>query len=146
MVNVMKNVGYGFLLLLFVLVVMVVNRIIFVQQTVDKSARGVITKTLDSDNVIQNYEWFKQTAQDYDAALANIETTRAQVKDLASVPASKRDWQDKKDLSAARTTLSGQIQYANSLAADYNARSKMMNRSIFKAGDRALPTRLEIVQ
>jgi cell shape-determining protein MreC len=139
--------AFGWILGGFAVMVMLIvaANVLFVADTANRSAKGVITKTLDSDNVIQNYEWFKQTKQDYETAKANLTVAKKQVAELKQTPREKMDWSDKSALDKAQTTVTGQVAHVNQLAADYNARSKMTNRSIFKAGDVELPTSLELV-
>lgn len=99
------------------------------------TAHKVIDKTINADNAIYNYEWFKQKKQDIDAAQQNASNTVEQI-DLFinDLPKDKKEWtaQDKSELSRLRTILSGQKNYYNSLVADYNARASMANRSLFE--------------
>lgn len=110
---------------------------LFVADTVVDSAKGVVTKTLDSDNVIQNYEWFKQTYRDVLAAEAKITTLEDEKKMFMDSAGDRKDWsfEDKNEYSRLGSTISGLKNHRQDLVAQYNARSKMMNRSIFKGSD-----------
>jgi hypothetical protein len=139
----MKTFGWICTTLLLVVGVTVLDKVLFVTDTVDRSVKGVITKTLDSDNVLQNYEYFKQSNQDYVAARTNVEVSKKKVAELKETPRKDMDWSDKQELTKAETTLQGQIAYVNQLVADYNAKSQMQNRSLFKTKD--LPFQLETI-
>lgn len=98
------------------------------------SAGQVIEKTYDADNAIYNYEWFKQQYEDIQAAGRVIKNTKielASYKEMYGDP-KEWDWQTKQDYNSINTKYLGQKNHYESLVADYNARSEMANRNIFK--------------
>jgi len=98
------------------------------------SAGNVITKTYDADNAIYNYEWFKQQYEDIQATERIISNTYIQMeayKDLYG-NASEWDWQTRQDYNSLQTKFLGQQNFYEDLVAEYNARSQMANREIFK--------------
>lgn len=106
-----------------------------------RSARDIAEKTLDADNIIGNYEWFKQRAEDLDAAVQRIQITEDAVADLKEeLPENRRDWDydDKQEMSRLRTDLRGQKAHYENLSAEFRARSKMANRAIFKNNNKII--------
>lgn len=82
----------------------------------------VITKTLDTDNIIQSYEWFYDVNASYTARYAQV----IQYKDFLS------NETDKDERYRMRTELAAMQQTCRVLATKYNANSEKMNKSIFK--------------
>ena len=100
----------------------------------------IVSKTMDADNVIHNYEWFKQTAEDITATISKIKTSQEQIDSFVSVAGPRTAWtfEDKTEYSRLASVVTGLKNYRDDLAATYNARSKMINRNIFE-GDTSLP-------
>jgi hypothetical protein len=97
------------------------------------SAPGrVVNKTLQTNNIVFNYERF------FDIN-ANFITRVAQVKQYKEFLASETDSVEKINL---RTELAAIQQSCRELATKYNADSQKMNRSLFK--DKDLPYTLSI--
>lgn len=94
----------------------------------------IIQKTLDADNVIHNYEWFKSTAEALEACPQKIQIAERELKEHQEFAGPRADWtfEDKQEASRLRTVLSGQKQRFENMKADFRARSKMANRAIFK--------------
>ena len=103
----------------------------------------VIGKTLDADNIIYNYEWFKQTYQDVKAIDRKIENAVLVVKNFKESAGARSEWtfEDKTESSRLNTVVLGLKNQRQDLVATYNARSAMATREIFKTGE--LPERLE---
>ena len=98
------------------------------------SAGNIIDKTYDADNAIYNYEWFKTQYEDIQATeriIGNTKTEMDAYKDMYG-NATLWDWQTKQDYNSLQTKYLGQQNYYEDLVADYNARSNMVNREIFK--------------
>ena len=104
-------------------------------------ARRVYEKTLDADNVIYNYEWFKQRYEDIDAIDSKIVQAKAAVEQFKVDAGERKDWDrmDKEEFSRLSSVELGLNQQRADIAAEYNARSRMANRKIFKMGDTELP-------
>lgn len=102
-----------------------------------RQAARIADKTMDADNVIYNYEWFKQRYQDVRAVDAKIVSSRQSVAAFEQSAGPRKEWtrEDRIEHSRLSSVLLGLRQQRNDLAADYNARSRMANRSIFKGGD-----------
>ena len=100
-----------------------------------RTARGIAERTLNSDNVLQNYEWFKQTHQDVLAADVQLQNAKLALEDFrANNP---RPWDYPTSTEAARlgSIVLGIQNQRQNLVAQYNARSRMLNRSLFKTND-----------
>ena len=106
-------------------------------------ATKVYEKTLDADNAIYNYEYFKQAYQDILATGQKIVTAQAAVDEFIKTagPRDKWDFRDKEESARLATNLTGLKNVRNDMVATYNARSKMANRSIFQG--RELPVSIE---
>lgn len=90
----------------------------------------IVSKTLDADNVIQNYEWFHDANGNY---LARV----AQIKQFKSLATSEPDPQEK---SRLRIEMAAIQQSCRDLSRRYNANAGKMNRGIFR--ERSLPDQL----
>lgn len=98
------------------------------------SAGNIIDITYDAENAIYNYEWFKTQYEDIQATERIIGNTKVEMdayKELYG-NASGWDWQTKQDYNSLQGKYLGQQNFYEDLVAEYNARSKMANREIFK--------------
>lgn len=102
----------------------------------------VIGKVLDADNIIYNYEWFKQTYQDVKAIDLKIKNAGNMVKRFKVDAGPRTTWafEDKTEYSRLNAVFLGLQNQRADIVATYNARSKMASRSIFKTGE--LPEQL----
>jgi len=105
----------------------------FLANTVIDSAKGVVTKTADPNNVIYNYEYFKQACQDIkaqDGIIVNAETA-LQTFETSAGARSTWDYNDKNTDAQLSENVTGAKNTQQQMIAEYNARAKMMNRKIF---------------
>lgn len=102
--------------------------------TVATAPSRVINKTLETDNIVFNYERF------FDVS-ANFTSRAAQVKQYKGFLATETDQTEKVRL---RTEMAAMQQSCRELATKYNADSQKMNRSLFK--DKDLPYTLNIAE
>lgn len=103
----------------------------------------VVSKTFDADNMIYNYQWFKQQYADIEAISTKADNADAALKAFETSAGDRTAWtfEDKqRDQQLASIALGLKNQRA-SMVAEYNARSQEVNRSIFKTGD--LPDHIE---
>ncbi len=91
-----------------------------------------VSHTVDVDTAFSNYEWFHDTYQDIVATKQKIKTNydMAQMKDVSQE--TKENYM---------TNYSGAVNYLATVVADYNAKSKMWNRTLFK--DKNLPWKIK---
>jgi hypothetical protein len=91
----------------------------------------VINRTLQTTNIIQNYEWFFDTN-------AQFKTRLQQVRDQEAAMADETDKAERERLRIELNT----IRYScRDLANTYNANSEKQNRALFKS--RGLPATLD---
>lgn len=102
----------------------------------------VVDKVLDPNNIIQNYEWFKQQYQDYNAINVKCNDADTSVARFMRTmgPRDKWDFSDKEELARLQTISDGLKYQRADIVAKYNARSQMASRDIFKTGE--LPAQL----
>jgi hypothetical protein len=104
------------------------------------TAYDAVSKTVNADNAIYNYEWFKQTLSDIEKVqnqYQNAVLTYSDFKD--GLPSLRSEWtfEDKNEDSRLRSVVDGLYNHREELIANYNARAKMANRNIFQ--DSILP-------
>lgn len=94
-----------------------------VAHTALNSAAGIMTKTLNSDNVLHNYEWF------YDVN-ASIESRVGQIRTHSKLASPETDSNERSKLNME---LAAMQQSCRDLVTKYNANSQKANRSLFKS-------------
>jgi hypothetical protein len=108
-----------------------------------ETAYGVQNKTLNADNAIYNYQWFKQQHQDINTTKAQLDNASMAV-DLFKKEAgdrSKWTFEDKNEASRLESIRLGLKNNLEKTINDYNARASMANRAIFE--DKLLPGFIE---
>jgi len=101
-----------------------------------QTAHDVIDKTINADNAIYNYEWFKQQTQDIEALETKITIAEQAVISFESAAGERKDWtfEDKTEDARLRSIAVGlRSQYTTAIA-NYNARASMATRNIFEDG------------
>lgn len=108
-----------------------------------RTAKGVIERTANPDNVIANYEWFKRQYQDVKAIDVRLEVSRKAVSSFESSAGNRSSWtfEDKQESSRLNSIVLGLEGQRASMVSEYNARTQMMNRDIFRTSD--LPSELQ---
>ena len=99
------------------------------------SAGNIIDDVYNPTSAVYNYEWFKQRFEDIHATEIQITNTKENMKQyrlLYGENASEWGWQTRQDYNSLNKIYLGQQNYYESIVAEYNARSKMANREIFK--------------
>lgn len=96
----------------------------------------IIQQTFDANNVIYNYEWFRQQYQDVEAMKMKIVNSQSQLDSWISSAPDRSDWktQDRQTHSQLNSIVLGQKNQLAQMIANYNARATMANRSIFMSG------------
>jgi len=138
----LKAFGIGVLLVVFMLAMGVVNFGCSVFDMGVNSAQDVAKKTLDADNVLHNYEWFKQQNDDFIAVNRKIMQAKKALADFEGSAGNRATWtySDKDNQARLQANVTGIQAQADDIIATYNARSKMQNRALFK--DKNLPAEL----
>lgn len=134
------------LLLSAIVIISIGAGAIWVIQTVfypAEQAGRVMRKTLDADNVIYNYEWFKRQREDVaamDQKLAAAEASKAGFEQSAG-PRTSWKFDDRNEWNRLNAIELGLRNQRSDMVAEYNAKAKMANRNIFMSGD--LPAELQ---
>lgn len=98
------------------------------------SAPGrVINKTLGTDNILNNYEYFFDANANYNSRVAQVRQFEGYIN--ADNPADEN--------ARLRMELAAMQQSCRELANDYNADSRKLNRNLFKSND--LPYELDVL-
>jgi hypothetical protein len=112
--------------------------IFFPVHTLDKSidvAYGVVDKTMDADNAIYNYEWFKEQEAYIKLCMSNEENAQEEWSFfLDQLPEEREKWtrDDKAEEASLRNSYYALQKLTNKAIEDYNARASMKSRNIFK--------------
>lgn len=112
--------------------------VLFPVNTLEESidtAYDVVDKTMTANNAIYNYEWFIDQEAHIRACLKNEELAKEE-HDLyiEMLPGDREKWtrEDKQEESSLRNSYSALQKLSNLAIEDYNAKSEMVNRNIFK--------------
>ena len=99
-----------------------------------KTAHDVVDKTINADNAIYNYEWFKQTYEDINAQKAQLSNAQQTFDSFVAVSGDRKTWtfEDKNEYSRLNSVVLGIKNNLEQTIANYNARAKMANRAIFQ--------------
>lgn len=107
---------------------------------------AIIDRVTQPDRVIQNYEWFEEAYNDCLALDNRIATTLKQIdSQFEGLPADRTQWsrQDRDAYNQWQITLNGQRSQRENIVAEYNTKSKLITRNLWKAPH--LPYQLEVV-
>lgn len=134
--------GVGVWVLIIIAGLSVVGTVLSTGTNFFTQAGRVVTKTIDADNMIYNYEWFKQQYNDIlsmDVKVANAEN---QKKIWLETAPPRDQWaiQDRQMFNQLSSIALGLANQRATMVATYNARAEMANRSIFL---RDLPSHID---
>jgi len=105
-----------------------------VSQSVEM-AYEVTNETLTGKNAIENYEWFKEQEAYIRQCVKNEQIAQKEYDEyIAMLPADRTAWDrdDKQEEGSLRNSVYALQKLTNKAMEDYNARSSMENRAIFK--------------
>lgn len=117
-------VGYTFAGVVGLGALFVVGQFVSTASMVITAPTRVIQKTLQTDNIINNYEWYYTANRNIESRVNQI----AQYKVFYSEASPEEKGRARIDLAAVQ-------QSCRDLVASYNANSEKLNRSIFKGWD-----------
>jgi hypothetical protein len=102
-------------------------------------AHDAIDKTINADNAIYNYEWFKQKYADIEATKRQLESSRTNHELYRKSLGDRSTWtfEDKTEDARLNAVVLGLQTNLESQIGDYNARASMATRNIFE--DHVLP-------
>jgi hypothetical protein len=98
---------------------------------------AIAARTLNADNAIANYEWFKQQHEDIKAIDANLGGRRAALAQFEAEAGPRAGWtfDDHAEWSRLSSIVQGLQGQRTQMVADYNARAQMANRDLFRTRD-----------
>ena len=102
-----------------------------------RQAARIIEKTIDADNVIYNYEWFKTQWRAVRAIDKKIAAQQGAANQFTEVAGKRSDWprDDRMEHARLMAVVTGLQQQRADMVAQYNARAAMANREIFMGDD-----------
>lgn len=102
-----------------------------------RAAVGVAERTLNPDSMIYNYEWFKRQVQDVRAIDERLRAARLSQKSFEAAAGSRESWKfdDRQEWNRLNAVVLGLESQRATMVAEYNARTQMANRDIFRTGD-----------
>lgn len=97
----------------------------------------VIQRTLTTDNIVSNYEWFKQQVQDVGAMDRRLETQHSAMATFEKSAGPRSDWtfEDRTEHARLNAIIAGLEGQRAAMVAEYNARTQMANRDLFRTND-----------
>jgi cell wall assembly regulator SMI1 len=132
--------NFKVVLLIFLLLIsgIVLKVVLFPVNTLEKSidtSYDVVDETMTAENAIYNYEWFIDQEAHIRACLKNEEIAKEEYDlYLNMLPEDRTSWarEDKQEESSLRNSYYALQKLTNLAMEDYNAKSEMVNRNIFK--------------
>jgi hypothetical protein len=108
-----------------------------------RTATGVAERTFNPDAVIANYEWFKRQVQDVKAIDGRLDAARRARSDFEASAGGRETWKsdDRQEWNRLNSIVLGLEGQRTSMVAEYNARTQMANRDLFRTSD--LPETLQ---
>lgn len=115
----------------------VIKIIFFPINTAEKileTAYDAQDETLNAENAIYNYEYFKNQKESIDATKQKLMIARDSVERFKEEAGERSTWtfEDKNEYSRLNAVSQGIESQLKDMIADYNAKSSMANRAIFK--------------
>lgn len=104
------------------------------EQSVD-TAYDVVDETMSAENAIYNYEWFIDQEAHIRVCIENEEIAKEEYElYVEMLPLDRTSWtrEDKQEESSLRNSYFALQKLTNRAMEDYNAKSEMANRNIFK--------------
>ena len=96
--------------------------------------RDIVTKTYNADNALYNYHWFKERHEAIKATENKIKISKEQVVVFETSAGSRKDWtfEDKTEHARLQSVVQGLKSHYEDIVAEYNARGKEADRSVFQ--------------
>jgi hypothetical protein len=96
--------------------------------------RDLVTETYKTENALYNYRWFKDQYEAIQAAKKKISIAEQSLADFeqSAGPRDKWTFEDKTEDARLRSIVQGNKSHYEDLVAEYNSRSKQVDRAIFK--------------
>lgn len=100
------------------------------------TAEGIIDRTLNPENALEQYHWFKQQKEDIDAAGKNVAKAKSSLDAFLEAAGPRSGWtfEDKQQYATLTQIGLGLEMHREQMIGDYNARAKQADRAIFEDG------------
>lgn len=120
------------------------NAVSYVKNQAVETSKEVIDKTLDGDNVLQEYHWFKQQYEDILAIDFKLKKSIDSLNNYKEELGDRSNWtyEDKTEYSRLTSIKDGFEYQRQDMISKYNAKSKMLDKNLFK--DKSLPYQIEL--
>lgn len=134
--------------LVFIFILVIATKIMFfpvnVADKVVNTANGVIDQTLTANNVLANYEQFKDLYNGAKSQVQNIKNAEKGISELKSMYGEASTWSKdvRAEYSHSKENVDGYVMQYQSLVKEYNSNSSKVNRNLFK--DKKLPSELPL--
>jgi len=102
-----------------------------------EAGQEVVEQTYDAESAIDNYEWFRNQYHEIQAQRAQLENSWSELDRFYDTYGEDPDgWTRdvREEHSRIQKRITGNQQILEDLVAEYNARSDMANRELFKCG------------
>lgn len=102
-----------------------------------RAATGIVNRVADPDSIIANYEWFKRQVQDVGAMDVRLAASLKAVSNFEESAGARSLWtfEDKQEHARLSSIVLGLEGQRAAMVAEYNSRSQMANRALFKTAD-----------
>ena len=117
-----KVIKWGLIIMVILTALGLIGHVLGVFSTAATAPGRVINKTLETNNIIQSYEWFYDVNAAYIARLNQVNQYKTMMSEES----------DRDERYRLRTELAAMQQTCRDLATKYNANSEKVNKSIFK--------------
>lgn len=124
----------GAIILLVVLGLSVIGGAGFWALNLASQPAAVLTKTFDADNMIMNYEYFRDQYADIEGMQAQVANVAAEKQAIENLPRDQWSAATEANHIKLTTQLTGLQNKRIRMIQDYNANASKANRSIFMAG------------
>lgn len=116
--------------------IVIVGSFVTTATTVATAPGRVIQQTLQTDNIIHNYEWFRQQYADVQSMDAKISTVRESIAAFEASAGDRSSWaaSDRSRWDFLQSQLVGLSNQRTTMVAAYNGNASKLNRSVFLAG------------
>lgn len=130
------GVSFGAAALIGIMALTVVGGIGFGALNLLSQPARVVQKTFDADNMIYNYEWFRQQYADIQAMDQKIAASQASLDAFEASAGPRSGWasSDRNRWDFLNSQVLGLTNQRTTMVATYNGRASQANRSVFMAG------------
>jgi hypothetical protein len=133
----LKVIGFVLLMFIGVTVIGVGGFYMGVFGNVVTTPGAIINKTVNADNILNNYHWFYDQYNEIKTAKATYDNDSAAVSAFESSAGPRDKWtfEDKTEWNRLTSLVLGARNGYNGLVNDYNSKASQLDKKLFKAND-----------